>query len=216
MANEPGWVGDSGARSIYRRPFSLHDWTFVYGLPVTRRQFRRSDFCARPGFDYDRYQRVIFSALEEHILRWRANGLKAVLGASGADYARALHGDRPVILFTHCSANLKKLEFRDGMIGFRSVVDRVAKDFRGLAEISACNPVGFDDLLRQRAPQCAVKIALQNLTARHWLLFYGFFLGQFALAPSSYAAAIHMAVNLNLPQAEGAGPQSSEASRPYS
>ena len=206
MANELESMEDGGSRSVYRQLFSLRDWTFVYGLPVTRRQFKRSDFCARPGFDYDLYQRTIFSALEEHILPWRANGLKAVLGASSADYSRALQGDRPVILFTHCSANLKQLEFRDGMISFRRVVGRVARDFRGLAEISACNPAGFDELLRQRAPLCATKIALQNLTARHWLLFYGFFLGQFASAPASYAAAIHMTVNLKLPPAEGASP----------
>ena len=143
--------------SNYRRILGLEDWTFAYGLPVTRRQFYNSDFCAYPDYTFELYQRTLLTRLEEDVLPFRSRGLRVLLGATSRAYAASLCGERAVVLFTHCSSQRRMIGFRDGLIHYEKIVARVTPSFRGFADISACNPKGFSEILQRRAPNCATR-----------------------------------------------------------
>jgi hypothetical protein len=187
-----GWREPEPEYSNFRRVFKLEDWTFVFALPTTSQQFTRAqaygEFCL-VFEDFSDYKCRFLDEFDDVIAKFEGRGgLRIVRFASSRDYARALRADRPVVLYTHSFDGW--LEFSDGMIDFASVVQRVSPDFRGIADISACQPLGFDEALKRRVPGCAVKIMLCDLTAVGWIQFYGYFFSEFLLRPRSYAEAI--------------------------
>jgi hypothetical protein len=78
------------------------------------------------------------------------------------------------------------LEFRDGMIPFRQMVDMIEPSYVGIAEICACAPMGLQDLIKSRAPASLVKVSQSTLSSGLWMHYYGYFLAAFEPGPISF------------------------------
>jgi hypothetical protein len=169
-----------------RRPCRLSDWTFVLGLPASSRDFTRAkaygEFCV--GLTFEQYRRDLPDAFEQHIAPLTRFGLSVVRYATSRQYSRALCQTNPTILYTHCDGS--KLEFRDGMIPFKQIVDMIQPSFAGIAEICACAPVGLQDLIKSRAPASLVKVSRSTLSSGLWMAYYGYFLAAFEPGPASF------------------------------
>ena len=179
--------------SPFRAPMRLTDWTFALAQPVTKRAFRAAqavgEYCH--GYDdWDDYRRRFLSIFQTYVEPLEAIGLNIRRATTSSQYAKLLRGFRGVVLFTHCNRSTGRLEFSDGMVTYESVVRMVSGDFRGIVDVSACNPIGFDVLLKGKAPLCGVKITEDELWPRRWLMFNSHLLSNFAIREMSYAEAI--------------------------
>jgi len=180
--------------SAARRLLHLSDWTFVFGLPTTERGFENAEtvgeFCLLnpPLLNFSEYQTKVLSFFSQLVAPFEGLGLRIIRYPTARQYARLLRGRSSVVLFTHCSPRTG-LEFRDGMIPFRVIVDFVNPAFCGIADVTACEADGLLPILKNRAPNCAVKVSDQKLSYKGWLAYYTFFFRQFVPGPNTFAAA---------------------------
>jgi hypothetical protein len=183
----------SESDNAVRRPYRLREWTFILGLPATPAGFGLAkaygEFCLLPPplRNFDKYQSSFLNAFDEHIRPLTQLGLQVVAHPAARQYSRILRGTRATILFTHSDS--ARLEFRDGMVPFRKIIDNIDSRFAGIAEICACAPHGLQDLIKARAPASLVKVSNTTLSSKLWMACYGRFLSEFALEQASFGDA---------------------------
>lgn len=197
--SSPDDVGLSD-QSPLRREMSVADWTFAFALPTSRRTYMNAlavgEYCHnRPINTWQAYRRTVLSAFEQYIVPFeQKESLSIVRSPTSRKFSRLLVRDRGVILFAHCNSLRKTIEFSDGMQPYGVIVRRVSPNFCGIADISACNPVGFDTLLKTQAPRCAVRVMQAYLSPIDWLKFFQALFSRFR-APSCYGEAILLAMH---------------------
>ncbi|HVQ70729.1 MAG TPA: hypothetical protein VMT08_24820 [Bradyrhizobium sp.] len=178
-------------KTAIRRQYALTDWTFVFGLPTTQRQFENAkaygEFCILPpGYrSFSSYESVVlgrFSSLIEPLERL---GLRIVRYPTSKAYMRVLAGRAPSILYTHCSQN-SRLEFSDGLVSFVDLARRLSPNFHGIAEICACAPIQLNALFKEKAPSATIATAFHELSVDLWISYYARFLVNFAEGQCSY------------------------------
>jgi hypothetical protein len=191
--------------SPLRRAMRISDWTFVLALPTTERQFHRAravgEYCVgddQIGYGGWRdYKERFLSHFEQRIVPLEKRlSLRLLRGATLRRYGQELRDTRGVILFSHCNRDKRSIEFADGMKSYEEIAGHLPCTFAGIADCSACNPVGLDLVLRARAPLCAIRTVTSDLNPAMWFLFYAYFLLSFAKADCSYATALLSATSL--------------------
>ena len=135
--------------------------------------------------NFSEYHRELLSQFERTILPLeRIGGLRVIRRPTSQRYAELLQGGQATVLYTHSRDN--RLEFKDGMVPFESIVDRVDPDFHGIVDICTCKPIGLLQLLKRRAPRSTVKIMEELLSPVEWLAFYAYFFSQFIVGSATY------------------------------
>jgi len=171
----------------------LRDWTFVLAQPTTPREL----ICAQSNLGFsakkdipdfiawrrqflDNFDRV-FHLLEDEL------GLLVVRYPTARAYARLLHDNRGVIVFSHSDG--ERLEFRDGMVRFEDVAAHIRGPFSGIAEICACEAIRFQPILKDKFPDALVRVSEVTLTDVLWITAYARFLAEFVPGPTTHIQA---------------------------
>jgi hypothetical protein len=186
------------ATNPLRRPLTLRDWYFCYGLPVKPGEYLESE--ANGGFalvgkyrDWHQYE-IVLDRLRTMLGAFAACGLRVIWGPRPWVFCNLLRRRNAVILLTHAARATQthdgKLEFRGQLLPFGKIVGKVSPDFAGILDICACEADGIQQPLKLRAPGCASKVADRKLTLEFWIVYYGEFLKRFIEAPKTYYDAI--------------------------
>lgn len=182
------------SESAIWRGYELKDWTFVFGLPTTKRQFENAkaygEFCViPPGYrSFAEYEESVLSGLDRCIAPFEALGLRIVRYPTSAKYMKMLSGASPSILYTHCSRNAQ-LEFSDGLTSFSHLARRLSPTFHGVAEICACAPHDLNSIFKAAAPYATIATPYHELSAKLWTAYYGEFFLNFVDGSCSYGDA---------------------------
>lgn len=177
-----------------RRQYALADWTFVFALPTTQRQFENAkaygEFCViAPGYrSFSDYESAVLRGFRSFIEPLEHLGLRVVRYPTSKTYMRVLAGQAPSILYTHCSQN-SRLEFSDGLVSFVDLARRLSPNFHGIAEICACAPIQLNALFKEKAPSATIATAFHELSVDLWTAYYARFLVNFAEGPCCYGDA---------------------------
>jgi hypothetical protein len=191
-------VHPTDATNPFRRPLTLRDWYFCYGLPVKPGEYLGSEanggFALVAGYrDWHEYE-VVLDRVKAMLRAFAASGLHVVWGPQSWIFCNLLRRRNAVILFTHAAkateAHDGKLEFRGELVPFRLIVGKVSPGFAGILDICACEADGIQEPLKLRAPACASKVADRKLTLEFWMAYYGEFLQRFIEAPTTYYDSI--------------------------
>jgi hypothetical protein len=191
-------VHPADASNPFRRPLTLRDWYFCYGLPVKAREYLKSE--ANGGFalvggyrDWHEYE-VVLDRVKAMLGAFATGGLRVVWGSQSWAFCNLLRRQNAVILLTHAAkateARDGKLEFRGELVPFRLIVGKISPGFAGILDICACEADGIQEPLKLRAPGCASKVADRKLTLEFCIPYYGEFLKRFIEAPTTYYDAI--------------------------
>jgi len=189
----------------FRRPLTLRDWHFVYGLPVKPEQWLAS--VANRGFgllggyhqDWNEYEPTL-PRIKAILEPFEAAGLDVAWGPHPRTFCELLQQQHVVILLTHAAKATKTkdgaLEFRGEMVPFGWIVGRVSPSFTGILDICACESDGIQEPLKRRAPGCATKVADKPLHLDMWIAYYAEFLRLFFEKPTTYYDAVMRARSL--------------------
>jgi len=184
----------------FRRPLTLCDWHFAYGLPVRPGEYLTSEVCG--GFadqlvggyqDWNEYEATLHR-LQAVFSPFEAAGLNVALGPRPRIFCNLLQRQHAVILVTHARKATETddgaIEFQGKMVPFRWIVGKVSRSFGGILDICACESEGIQEPLKRRAPGCATKVADKQLKLDMWIAYYAEFLRLFFEAPTTYYDAI--------------------------
>jgi hypothetical protein len=188
----------------FRRPLTLRDWHFVYGLPVKPDEYLASE--ANHGFglfggyrDWNEYEPTLHR-IKAVLEPFAAAGLDLAWGPRPRTFCKLLQQRHAVILLTHAAKATETddgaLEFRGEKVPFGWIVRRVSSSFTGILDICACESDGIQNPLKGRAPGCATKVADKRLTVDVWIAYYAEFLRVFFEMPSTYYDAVMRARSL--------------------
>jgi hypothetical protein len=188
----------------FRRPLTLRDWHFVYGLPVKPDEYLASE--ANHGFGvfggyqgWNEYEPTLHD-MKAVLEPFEAAGLDLAWGQRPQTFCKLLQQRNAVILLTHAAKATKTtegaLEFRGELVPFGWIVGRVSPSFTGILDICACESDGIQEPLKRRAPGCATKVADKPLHLDVWIAHYAEFLRLFFEKPTTYYDAIMRARSL--------------------
>jgi hypothetical protein len=180
--------------SPFRRPLTLRDWHFCYGLPVTPDGYLAS--AANGGFalvggyrDWYEYEGAL-ARIKGVLGAFARAGLHVAWGPRPWVFCSLLRRRHAVILLTHATRATEThdgtLEFRGEMVPFRMIVGKISPSFDGILDICACEAHGIQELVKRRAPGCVTKVADRKLTLDVWRAYYAEFLRLLFEAPISY------------------------------
>jgi hypothetical protein len=188
----------------FRRPLTLGDWHFVFGLPVKPVEYTTS--AANGGFalvggytDWREYE-VALDQTRMVLQQFAAAGLNVAWGPPPWVFYSLMRHRNAVIVLTHAAKETEThdgaFEFQGKMVPFRRVVSKASPDFAGIVDICACEADAIQGPLKRRAPGCATKVAKRKLTLGFWVAYYAEFLRLFAPGPTTYYEAIMRARDL--------------------
>jgi hypothetical protein len=179
--------------SIWREALSPSDWAFVSAFPNTELEFRRafpySEFLSQ--FEsWSEYRKHVADPFGELILPMAEAGMSLLTFASLRDFRNSVSRCTAIVLFSHCNPINGAIEFRDGMIPREQVAAQVSSRFKGIIDLSVCNPrPDIIDLFKRRSANCSIALTEDELTPLDWLTYYGFFLSRFLKGEASYFSA---------------------------
>jgi hypothetical protein len=187
-------LNEDGEFSKLRSVSHPSDWVFVFGCPSSWWRFKWAqsvgEFCPRFS-GWSEYKKTLlapFRSLYLPIREMYALQIQYMPDVKGLTKCLSRH--RNIVLFTHCDRVTRRVELREGMVGYDELLKCIPQDFDGIVDLSVCKPVGLPEMIKSRAPRTVVRATTEKLDAVGWLHFYAHLFLTLGERKCSYSEAL--------------------------
>lgn len=163
---------------ITRRIVKPSDCVIGFGIPTSRESFIQSqatpanrDFVVNKCSDLRDYEREVINYTDQLLPVMTDLGASIIQDLTLHDFSALFNKEPPVIiLFAHW--NTDSVEFADGLVSIRDVIEAVPRAYNGIIDLCVCHPKELALELRRLRRDCVVKFTEGTTTPAFWLYFY--------------------------------------------